>query len=78
MEAARTVKEGGGENDLIARLKTDPLFASVADRFDEILKPEAFTGMASQQVADYLATVVKPALEAHAADRKSSSEEVRV
>ena len=31
-----------------------------------------------QQVADYLATVVKPALEAHAADRKSSEEEVRV
>ena len=78
MEAARTVKEGGGENDLIARLKTDPLFASVADRFDEILKPEAFTGMASQQVADYLATVVRPALEAHTADRKTSEEEVRV
>jgi len=78
MEAARTVKEGGGENDLIARLKTDPLFASVADRFDEILKPEAFTGMASQQVADYLATVVRPALEAHASDRTTNEEEVRV
>ena len=50
----------------------------MADRFDEILKPEAFTGMASQQVADYLATVVHPALEAHAADRTSSTEEVRV
>ena len=39
---------------------------------------EAFTGMASQQVADYLATVVRPALEAHAADRTSHEEEVRV
>ena len=48
------------------------------DRFDEILKPEAFTGMASQQVADYLATVVRPALEAHASDRTTNEEEVRV
>ena len=61
--AARVVKAEGGRNDLIERLKTDPLFASVAGKLDEILKPESFTGRASGQVTDYLTDVVRPALE---------------
>ncbi len=60
--AAAVVKGEGGQNDLIDRLKQDPIFASVADKLDEILKPEAFTGRASQQVTDYLEQVVRPAL----------------
>lgn len=60
--AARAVKVEGGRNDLIERLKGDALFANVADKLDEILKPEAFTGRASQQVSDYLDEVVRPAL----------------
>ncbi len=78
MEASRNVKENGGENDLISRLKTDPVFAAVSDRLDEILKPEAFTGMASYQVENFLNEVVRPLLTAHAEERSSKTEEVRV
>ena len=60
--AAAVVKEEGGRNDLIERLKKDPLFSAVADKLDEILKPESFTGRASQQVSDYLDAVVRPKL----------------
>lgn len=78
MEAARTVKEFGKPNDLIERLKGDPIFSSVADRLDEILKPESFIGMADKQVEKFLADVVRPALAAHAGQRSSDVEEVRV
>lgn len=60
--AARVVKVEGGKNDLIERLKQDPVFASVAGKLDEILKPESFTGRAAGQVTDYLTDVVRPAL----------------
>ena len=60
--AAAVVKGEGGRNDLIDRLKKDPIFEKVADKLDEILKPEAFTGRASQQVTDYLENVVWPTL----------------
>ncbi len=61
--AARVVKMEGGKNDLIERLKGDPLFAAVADKLDEILKPESFTGRAASQLEDYLRDAVRPALE---------------
>lgn len=60
MEAARVVKSEGGENDLIERLKKDPLFSSISDRFDNILNPSDFTGRASEQTSDFLENTVKP------------------
>ncbi len=61
--AAKVVKMEGGKNDLIERLKGDPIFANVAGKLDEILKPESFTGRAAQQVSDYLNDVVRPELQ---------------
>lgn len=60
--AARVVKELGGENDLIERLKQDPAFEKVADSIDQKLDPANFVGRAPQQVEEFLAEEVRPAL----------------
>lgn len=49
-QAARVVKEEGGENDLIERVKGDPYFAPISGRLDALLDPASFTGRAPQQV----------------------------
>ena len=66
-QAARVVKEEGGENDLIERVRNDAYFAPIADRLDVLLDPSSFTGRAPQQVDKFLAQWVKPALEPYAA-----------
>ncbi|OGV35307.1 MAG: adenylosuccinate lyase [Lentisphaerae bacterium GWF2_45_14] len=58
MDAGRRVKESGLENDLLDRLKADPAFASVKDKIDEIVNPEAFIGRAPEQVDDFIASTV--------------------
>ena len=79
MEAARKIKEEGKENDLLARLKADPLFASVAGRMDELVNPRAFIGRAPEQAGEFLQNKVYPLLEKHAAElNKSQSESVSV
>ena len=68
MEAGKTVKVEGGENDLIERIKADEAFASVRDRIDEIMAPENFIGMSAVQVDNFLNEVVRPILDANRAD----------
>jgi adenylosuccinate lyase len=79
MEAARKIKEEGRENDLLERLKTDPLFTSVAARMDELVNPMAFVGRAPEQAAEFLQNKVYPILTKHAAElNKSKSDSVSV
>jgi len=61
--AARRVKQEGGSNDLLARLKGDPAFARVD--IDAELAPERFVGRAPEQVDEFLAEYVRPVLDAH-------------
>jgi len=56
--AAAVVKEQGGDNDLLDRLKADPAFANVD--LDETLDSAAFVGRAPEQVDEFLADVVEP------------------
>jgi adenylosuccinate lyase len=56
--AAAVVKQEGGDNDLIARLKSDPAFAS-AD-FTAHLNPATLTGRSAEQVDEFLAEVIAP------------------
>jgi adenylosuccinate lyase len=58
LAAARVVKEQGGDNDLIARVKADPIFAGID--IDALLDPATFIGRAPQQVDEFLAAVVEP------------------
>ena len=62
MEAGKKVKEEGGENDLIERIKADDAFLPIRDRIDEIMAPENFTGMSALQVDNFLRDVVAPIL----------------
>jgi adenylosuccinate lyase len=56
--AAAVVKQEGGDNDLIARLKADPAFAS-AD-FAAHMNPATLTGRSAEQVDEFLAEVIAP------------------
>lgn len=60
--AAREIKEGR-ENNLAARLKREPIFAAVAERFDALLEPSRHVGRAPEQVDEFLAEEVEPVLE---------------
>ena len=70
-EAAHRVKEGDGVNDLMDRLAADEAFAAIKDRLSELTDPMRFVGRAPQQVDEFLAESLEPALERHA---KASAE----
>lgn len=57
-EAARRIKEEGGENDLLDRLASDPAFAGVD--FTQLLDPRRFVGRAPEQVDDFVTRIVGP------------------
>ncbi len=63
MDAARRVKEEGSDNDLLERLRRDPAFSVIADRFEELTDPRAFIGRAPEQVTEFLNEHVRPVLE---------------
>lgn len=62
MEAGRLVKEHGKDNDLIARIRNDPRFASVKHKLDEMMDPIKFVGRAPQQVEEFIRAEVDPVL----------------
>jgi len=62
MAAGAVVKGEGKPNDLMERIKKDPLFAQVHDRLDDLVDPNLFVGRAPQQVDEFLAEVVDPLL----------------
>ncbi len=66
LDAARVVKEEGGENDLIDRICADPAFGLSREEVDALLDPAKFTGRAPQQTAEFNETLIKPILEANA------------
>lgn len=61
--AAEVIKVLGGKNDLLERLRGDPAFADVP--IGDIVRPEAFVGLAPQQVDAFLKTVVGPLRRRH-------------
>jgi adenylosuccinate lyase len=56
--AAAVVKQQGGDNDLIARLKNDDAFAGVD--IDSAVDPAKLTGRSKEQVDDFLREVAAP------------------
>ena len=73
-EAARQVKQLGRDNDLIARIKGDDYFAPIAEGFDALLDPSTFVGRAPEQVAEFIAEEVRPALAPWAGELVESTE----
>lgn len=63
--AAQRMKETGQPNDLLLRLRSEPLFATLD--LDQTLDPAAFAGLAPQQVDRFVAEVVEPITRRYAA-----------
>lgn len=57
-EAARAVKDEGAPNDLLDRLRAEPLLQGVD--FDGALDPSAHIGLAPRQVDRFIAEIVEP------------------
>lgn len=56
--AAQEVKQHGKPNDLLERLKQEPVFANV--NLDDVLDASLYIGRAPQQVEQFIADVVEP------------------
>ena len=61
--AAEQVTLYGKENDLLARIAADPVFALTAEELEKLADPAGFTGMAERQCESYLKNTVRPLLE---------------
>ncbi|ELU16983.1 hypothetical protein CAPTEDRAFT_157033 [Capitella teleta] len=65
-EAAAVVKEHGGENDLVERIKGSNYFAPIHSQMEKLMDPKTFTGRAPQQVTRFLEEEVRSALKPYA------------
>ncbi len=64
--AGKIVKEEGGENDLVDRIASDPMFMITKEEILATLQPEHFTGRSEEQVTEFLRDFIKPVLDANA------------
>lgn len=53
-QAAKVIKEEGGDNDLIGRIRKDPFFEPIHSKLDQLLDPKTFIGRAPQQVDHFI------------------------
>ena len=74
MEAGKTVKIDGKENDLLIRIANDVAFAAVKDKLSEIVNVENFIGFAPEQVDDFIVEVLNPILSENPDAAKIESE----
>lgn len=61
-QAAKVVKEEGGDNDLIERVKADAYFEPIWADLDALLDPSTFVGRAPQQTEKFVKVTVAKAL----------------
>jgi adenylosuccinate lyase len=61
------MKTDDGVNDLLERIANDKLFAAVKDQLGELVDAKNFIGRAPQQVDEFIAEVVAPAMRERAA-----------
>ncbi|MHC4548214.1 MAG: adenylosuccinate lyase [Planctomycetota bacterium] len=64
--AADRLKGGGTQNDLFARLRSDPAFGVVEALLTDEVDPQRFVGRAPEQVDEFLAAQVDPVLKERA------------
>ncbi|MEX0909488.1 MAG: adenylosuccinate lyase [Gemmatimonadaceae bacterium] len=76
LAAARAMKDGADDNDMLDRLAADPEYGVPMDDLRGALAPERFVGRAPQQVDDFLAEVVEPVLAG--APPEKAADEIRV
>lgn len=62
VKAAEQVKLYGKANDLIERIRKDPVFQLTEEELNLLLEPEKFTGMAEHQCETFVTETVRPIL----------------
>jgi len=70
--AASRIKDEGQPNDLIDRLRAEPLMAGVD--LDDLLDPMRFVGLAPRQVDAFIAVIARPIRDRHRADLAPATE----
>ena len=65
MQAGKTVKEEGKDNNLVDLIAADPAFGLTKEQIEANLNPELYVGRAPRQVEVFLRDVVRPVLDAH-------------
>jgi adenylosuccinate lyase len=78
IEAGRQVKQHGRPNDLMDRIAADPAFGVTRAELDEDLRPELYVGRAPEQVDEFLAEWVEPALARYPDAKTEGAPELRV
>ena len=68
MQAAKRVKEEGGENNLPELIANDAAFGITLSEIYELLKPEKFVGRSCEQTEEFLENCIKPVLEKYKAE----------
>lgn len=63
MEAGRTVKEEGGDNNLLELIAADPAFNLSLEELQRSMDPSRYVGRSKEQVERFLAEVVNPVLD---------------
>ncbi|HQF13993.1 MAG TPA: adenylosuccinate lyase [Thermogutta sp.] len=71
-QVARKIKEEGGENDLIERLKADPAFAEV--NFESVTDPLKYVGRSREQVDEFIRDIVQPIRERYTGAKDLAAE----
>ncbi len=61
-EAARRMKTGDGENDLVEQITRSTVFNLSGDELAHIMEPARYTGRAAEQVEEFIAAEVEPIL----------------
>ena len=74
MEAGKTVKEEGKENNLVDLIAADASFGLTKEQITKTLKPELYVGRAPRQVEVFLRDVVNPVLQANKDELGSTAE----
>lgn len=78
MEATKSVKLEGGENDLIERIVADPIFGLKPEEIERVLEPANLCGIAPQQVEEFISKEVNPILQEYSEYLTSINTEVLV
>ena len=65
MEAGRTVKVEGKDNDLLERIAADPAFNLTIEELRKSMEPSRYVGRAKEQTVTFIEKTIQPVLDAH-------------
>lgn len=68
MQAARRVKQGDGQNDLLERIAGDPAFGVTLEELQQVLEPSRYVGCAPWQAEAFVKEQIDPVTAKYADD----------